>query len=35
VNPGREYIEPRVYQQPTYDYDSEPHQVNSIGSHRS
>lgn len=27
VNPGREYVEPRVYQQPNYDYDSEPHQV--------
>lgn len=27
VNPGREYVEPRVYQQPNYSQDHQQHEV--------
>jgi hypothetical protein len=27
VNPGREYVEPRVYQQPNYSCDHQQHEV--------
>jgi hypothetical protein len=33
VNPGREYVEPRVYQQPNYDpYDEQQQQVRASAS---